>query len=185
MLLKEEKPQTLLLFSDENMTWLYEEATFVARWTELFTQVILKGNRVRIIHNVSRDLNEMLEALTKWIPIYMTGRVEPYYYPRIRDGVFQRTMFIAPNTAAIVSSSVRLDTDGMLNLFLTDRAAVDALVTEYERYFTLCRPLMQVFTKNDTELFHKTVERLFIAEGDAYLCCAIPPHFTMPENLVL
>ena len=46
--------------------------------------------------------------------------VEPYCYPRLRDGLFQRTLFIAPNTAAVLSSSVQQDTDGMLNLFLTD-----------------------------------------------------------------
>ena len=120
MVLQEDKPQTLLLFSDENMAWLYEDAAFAKRWAELFTKVVMKGNRVRIIHTVSRDLNEMLEAVTKWIPIYRTGMISPYLYPRLRDGLFQRTMFIAPNTAAIISSSVQHDTNGMLNLFITE-----------------------------------------------------------------
>ena len=185
MILQEEKPQTLLLFSDENMAWLYEDAAFALRWAELFTQVILKGNRVRVIHTVSRDMNELLEAVTKWIPIYMTGRIEPYYYPRLRDGIFQRTMFIAPDTAAVVSSSVQQDTDGMLNLFLTDRAALNAITAEYERYFSLCRPLMRVFTAQDQEGFRKTFDSLAAAEGDACLCCTMPPLFAMPEKLVL
>lgn len=183
-ILQEEKPQTLLLFSDENMAWLYEDAAFAARWAELFTKVILKGNRVRIIHTVSRDMNELLEAVTKWIPIYMTGMIEPYCYPRLRDGVFQRTLFIAPNAAAVISSSVQQDTDGMLNLFLTNRAALEALTAEYERYFVLCRPLMRIFTGQETEDFHKAVDSLTAAEGDACLCCAMPPLFAMPEKLV-
>lgn len=82
------------------MAWLYEDAAFAARWAELFTRVLMQGNRVRIIHTVARDMNEMLEAVTKWIPIYMTGAVEPYCYPRLRDGLFRRTLFIAPRTAA-------------------------------------------------------------------------------------
>ena len=184
MILQEEKPQTLLLFSDENMAWLYEDASFAARWRDLFTQVILKGNRVRIIHTVTRDLNELLEAVTKWIPIYMTGRIEPYCYPRLRDGVFQRTMFIAPNTAAVISSSVQQDTEGMLHLFLTDPAAVGALATEYERYFSLCRPLMRVFTGQDAAEFRKVIGSLTDAEGNACLSCAMPPLFAMPEPLV-
>lgn len=185
MILQEEKPQTLLLFSDENMAWLYEDAAFAARWAELFTKVILRGNRVRIIHTVSRDMNELLEAVTKWIPIYMTGAIEPYCYPRLRDGVFQRTLFIAPNTAAVVSSSVQQDTDGMLNLFLTDRAALEALTAEFERYFILCRPLMRIFTGQETEGFRKAVYSLTAAEGDACLCSATPPLFAMPEKLVM
>lgn len=107
MILQENTSQTLFLFSDENMEWLYEDAAFAARWAESFKKVIEKGNRVKIIHTVARDINEMLEAVTKWIPIYMTGAVEPYYYPRLRDGLFQRTLFIAPDTGAVVSSSVQ------------------------------------------------------------------------------
>ena len=82
MVLQEEKPQTLLLFSDENMAWLYEDSAFAAKWAELFKKVIMKGNRVKIIHTVSRDINEMMEALSKWFPIYMTGMIEPYFYPK-------------------------------------------------------------------------------------------------------
>lgn len=183
-ILQQEKPQTLLLFSDENMAWLYEDAVFAARWAELFAMVIQKGNRVKIIHTVSRDMNEMLEAVTKWIPIYMTGMIEPYCYPRLRDGVFQRTLFIAPNTAAVVSSSVQQDTDGMLNLFITDRPALDALSAEYEHYFNLCRPLMRIFAERDADAFHKAAGSLAAADGDAYLCCTMPPLFSMPDKLV-
>lgn len=184
MILQEEKPQTLLLFSDENMSWLYEDAAFAARWTELFTQLLLKGNRVRMIHTVSRDMNEMLEAVTKWIPVYMTGMIEPYCYPRLRDGVFQRTLFIAPDTAAVISSSVQQDTHGMLNLFITDHAALDALTLEYERYFSLCRPLMRVFKPSDEGAFRKVAEGLLSVEAPACMYCAAPPLFSMPEKLV-
>ena len=183
-ILQETKPQTLLLFSDENMAWLYEDTAFSARWAELFTQVILKGNRVKIIHTISRDMNEMIEAVTKWIPMYMTGMIESYYYPRLRDGVFQRTLFIAPNTAAVVSSSVQQDTDGMLNLFITDRTALDAVVAEYERYYALCRPLVRVFTENHAKSFQMVAESLLEANGSAYLCSAMPPLFSMPEKLI-
>lgn len=184
MILREEKPQTLLLYSDENMAWLYEDPAFSVRWMALFKQVLLKGNRVRIIHTVSRDLNEFMEAVTKWIPIYMTGMIEPYYYPRLRDGVFQRTMFIAPDTAAVISSSVQQDTEGMLHIFLTDRTAVSALVTEYERYFMLCRPLIHIFTGQETERFHRDFFGLAYVKGNVRLRCAMPPLFTMPEGLV-
>lgn len=181
--LSEETPQTLLLFSDENMEWLYEDEAFAARWTDLFVKVIARGNHVRIIHSLSRDMNEMLEAVTKWIPLYMTGAIEPYCYPKLRDGLFHRTMFIAPNTSAIISSCVQQNTDGMLNLFITDKAAIEALCTEYDNFFKLCRPLMHIFTHKDSSEMMKTFERLAEKEGDSFLCCIIPPLFTLPKEL--
>ncbi len=184
MILQEEKPQTLLLFSDENMAWMYEDSAFAKRWAELFIQVLMKGNRVRIIHNVGRDLNELIEAVIKWIPIYMTGMIEPFCYPRLRDGLFQRTMFIAPNTAAIVSSSVQQDTDGMLNMFITDKVALDALTLEYEHLFSLCRPLMYVYSGRDYEKTSKAINNLVAAEGDMNYTNIMPPLFAMPKLLV-
>lgn len=184
MILEEKKPQTILLFSDENMAWLYEDMAFAARWTELFTKVILKGNRVKIVHTVARDMNEIVEAVAKWTPIYTTGMIEPYYYPRLRDGIFQHTMFIAPNTAAIISSSVQQNTEGMLNLFLTDRRALEAIVKEYENYLSLCRPLMRIFSEKDEKDFKRAIGGLYGTEGNACLCCNTPPLFAMPELLV-
>ena len=113
----------------------------------------------------------------------MTGAIEPYCYPKLRDGLFQRTLFIAPNTAAILSSSVQQNTDGMLNLFLTDRAAINALVTEYEHFFTLCRPLMRVYTGRETEQLLRDFDGLAAEEGNACLSCVMPPLFAMPEQL--
>lgn len=184
LILQEDKPQTLLLYSDENMAWLYEDAAFAERWADLFLKVIRKGNKVKIIHTVSRNMNEMVEAVSKWIPIYMTGMVEPYCYSRLRDGIFQRTLFIAPNTAAVIASSVQQNCDGMLNLFLTDKAALEALSAEYKYFLALCRPLMRMYTDHDAEFFRKTADHLAASEGFSYLCSAMPPLFTMPEQLV-
>lgn len=183
-ILQENTPQTLLLFSDENMAWLYEDAAFAAKWAELFKKVIERGNRVKIIHTITRDINDMFEAIAKWIPIYMTGAVEPYFYPKLRDGLFQRTLFIAPDTAAVISSSVQQDTDGMLNMFITDKSALDALKIEYEHYLSLCRPLMRILTEQTPEDILKAFENLASAEEDAFIYSAMPPIFTMPESVI-
>ena len=184
LILQEREPQTLLLFSEENMEWMYEDPAFAKRWAELFTKVLLRGNRVKIIHTVSRTMNEILEAVMKWVPIYMTGAIQPYYYPRIRDDLFQHTLFIAPRTAAIVSRSVRQDTAGMLNEFITDREAVAALTAEYERYFSLCLPLMEIFTQRDLDRLQPVLQGLDGASGDTYLRSALPPLFALPEKTV-
>ena len=72
-----DKTGTLLLYSDESMEWLTEDPSFLAKWAEMLKQVIVKGNRIRIIHTLNRNLDELLEALGKWMPLYMTGAIEP------------------------------------------------------------------------------------------------------------
>ncbi|NLV85614.1 MAG: hypothetical protein GX025_00125 [Clostridiales bacterium] len=180
---KEKSPQTLLLSSDEDMGWMYENPLFTARWAMDFKQALDMGNRVRIIHHVGRDLNELLEAVTKWMPIYMTGMIEPYYYPRLRDGIIRRSLFIAPKSAAVISSSVGRDTEGMLNELIVNPQAIAALVKEYENYFALCRPLMKITSRHD--ILKSALETsLFFEGGGSSVCMAGAPTLaTMPEGV--
>ena len=184
LILQEKEPQTLLLFSEENMEWMYEDSQFAKRWAELFLKVLAQGNRVKIIHTVNRGMNEILEAVMKWVPIYMSGAIEPYYYPRLRDDLFQHTLFIAPKTAAIISLSVQQQTEGMLNEFITDKDAIAALVKQYERQFALCSPLMKIITQaNLAELFTH-MKGIDAITGTTTIRTALPPVFTLPKALI-
>ena len=184
LILQEKEPQTLLLFSDENMEWMYEDPQFAKRWTMLFLKVLEKGNRVKIIHTVNRGMNEILEAVMKWVPIYMTGAIEPYFYPPLRDDLFQHTLFIAPKTAAVVSVSVQQQTEGMLNEFITDKDALEALVKQYDRHFALCSPLMQIITeKNLSDLVYQ-MRGIDGLAGETTIRCVMPPLFALPKLLV-
>lgn len=152
-----EKPQTLSLFSDENIEWLVEDPRFVKNWSMFLTKIATKGNNIRIIHTVSRNLDEMLSAINQWLPLYMTGAIEPYYYPKKRDGIFQKTLFIAPNTAAVISSSVGQNINNTANFLFKDKKTILALVNEFNDYFSLCKPLMKIFTQTKTREFFNTL----------------------------
>lgn len=149
-----EKQQTLLLFSDEETSWMTGDPAFTKQWAALMFQLIARGHRIIIIHTISRHLDEMLSAINQWMPLYMSGAIEPYYYPKKRDGVFARTLFIAPGTMALVSSSVGGETAGAANVLHRNPSAVAAYEQEFLQYLRLCQPLMLIFTekKMDTAL---------------------------------
>lgn len=143
-------PQTLLLFSDENMSQMYNNPLYTQKWSALLTSVLLKGNKIKIIYNVNQGMNELFQMLIKEIPVYASGLIEPYYYPKLKDGIFQHTFFIAPETKlAIVSSSIKQKVDNMVHYYVTDEKAIDALIEEYNNYFKLCTPLIKA--KNTKE----------------------------------
>lgn len=181
--LQAEKPCTLLLFSDEEMDWMTEDAMFIRKWAELLTAILRRGNRIKIIHTINRNSDEMMEAVTKWVPVYMTGMIEPYYYPKLRDGVFQRTLFIAPEIAAIVSESVSHDSSMMLNLYLEQKEAVSALVMEYERYLSLCKPLMKIYGSVMSERYFEDYIDFTSNISSSILLSPSPSLMTMPEKV--
>jgi len=183
MIVNEDVPQTLLLFSDEELSWFYEDNDFVMQWSALLKKVLLKGNRIKVIHTVNRNMNEMLEAVAKWVPVYMSGSIEPYYYPKLRDGIFKRTLFISPKTAAIVSTSVQENTNGMVNFFVTDKRAIEALSKEYANYLSLCRPLMRIFNPITYERYWDLFSEIEETKATTILTGAVPSIMTMPHEV--
>lgn len=147
LVIESNSPGTILLYSDENMDWLTEDKEFAMKWVKFMVKVISRGNKIIIIHTLSRNLDEMLSAISKWIPLYMTGSIEPYYYPKKRDGIFKRTLFVAKNIAAVTSSSVIDREDDTVNFLFRDKKITNSLSCEFEEYLSFCRPLIKIFTQ--------------------------------------
>ncbi len=177
-----DESSSLLLYSDESLDWLTEDPSFARRWASLLKEAIGRGNKVKIVHTVSRNFDEMLEALERWMPLYMTGSIEPYYYPKKRDGIFGRTLFVAPKTVALTSTSIAAAGDGPT--FLTsDAKAVDALRREISGYISLCRPLMEVFTPRDVWQYLHTLAEFEGRPGNAFFAAPHPSILSMPLHL--
>ncbi|MBR5090934.1 MAG: hypothetical protein IK093_16015 [Ruminiclostridium sp.] len=83
----------LLLYSDQSMEWM--QTSFTPRWLSLMRACLENGVRMKIIHNIDRDPSEMLFALQSWIPLYMSGLIEPYYRFDKCGNRFRHTVFIS------------------------------------------------------------------------------------------
>ena len=177
-------PQILLLFSDEETGWMTDDPVFARQWAALMFRVLKEGNSIRIIHTIQRDLDEMLRAIGQWMPLYMTGNIEPYFYPKKRDGIFKRTLFIAPETAAVVSSSVGESILEAANLLFRDAVAVSAYTTEFTQYLRLCRPLMRIFTSRDSAACVDALLEFEQQKAYSILSTESLSLLTMPEDLL-
>ena len=125
----------------------------------------------------------MLASITNWVPVYMTGSIEPYYYPKTRDCLFRRTLFLAPDTAAVTSTSVRSCIKNATNFLFTNKDTIRALITEYNDFLNYCRPLMQIFNAHssnnanylDTLIDFEKEAGNMIAKTDAPANITLPP----------
>ena len=183
--LAQSKPCALLLYSDEPTDWMTADRAFAANWASLMSQILAKGNKIKIIHTVSRNLDEMLNALEQWMPLYMTGMIEPYYYPKKRDGIFNRTLFIAPEISAVISDSVGNMINDAANLLFREKTAVAAFEQEFYQYLNLCRPLMRIFTSNNRDAYLNTLIEFEKEQSDSIIKTESLSLLTMPETVAL
>ncbi|HHV15411.1 MAG TPA: transcriptional regulator [Gelria sp.] len=183
LVIKRKTPTTLYLFSEESIEWLTEDPEFTARWAQLLFKVIQNGNKIKIIHVINRNLGEMFLGIEKWLPLYMTGAIEPYYYPKSRDGIFKHTFFIALDTAVVTSSSVGDGAKNAATFFYTDKNTIVALTEEYQEYFSLCRPLMRIFTPNHPGDYLSVLTEFEEEEGNSVLKSDMFSTITMPFSV--
>ena len=173
----------LILYSNEEFNWMYDDPIFSKKWAVLLYGYIRKGGRIRIAHTISRASGEMLVALQKWIPVYMTGAIEPYYYPKIMDRVFRKTMFIARGHSAIIASSVGENSEGSVNCLIHDVNAVKVYEEQLLSFFSLCKPLMQIYNMASQDQFMKVLQQFNEECGNMITVRTTPSFFTMPDEV--
>jgi hypothetical protein len=184
LVLSKKNPSTLLLHSEEDMVWLTENQEFAAEWKQLMNQVIAKGNKIKIIHTVSRSHDEMLSAIIQWLPLYMSSAIESFFYPKHRDGLFKRTLFLSPDSAAVFSNSFGESSESTATYLSTDKAVLFSLKDEFCRYLDLCRPLIHVFTPDKQEIFLKALSEFENQHCESILKTAGFSSITMSPELV-
>ena len=146
-------------------------------------QTIAKGNRINIIHTLNRNLDDLLEGLNRWMPLYLTGAIEPYYYPKIRDGIFKRTIYVFPGVAALVSSSLDDMSDKALSILLQNPPSINAIFKEYNAYLELCRPLMRIFNLREGEEYLRALDAFEKNEAKSIMESEHISMVTMPKSV--
>ncbi len=177
------KPCKLFFYSDEGMEWLFEDNSFLNRWELMTGKIIELGCEIKIIHTISRDSSQMLLAVEAWLPLYMTGAVESYYYPKYTQGTFCRTRLIAQGLFAINSECLHLKQEHMVTYFHSDRQLVHALEKDFEDFQFVCRPLMRIVTLRNNTKSVDLVNEFLSQPGDVIFrsdCLSIS---TMPPEL--
>jgi len=139
------KPRMILLFTDESSTWMTGDAEFTRQWEKHILSAVQAGNRFRVIHTISQPLDELAKVISLWMPLYATGKVEPYFYPHLRGGITKRTLFVAPGLAALSAASAGEKVDLSLTQLIIEPEAVRTLGQEIGHYLHLCTSITRSY----------------------------------------
>jgi len=175
----EDKPFTLCLYSDEDFTWFFEDPAFVDQCSELVLLLARRGTLIRVIHTISQQHDEMLLALQKWLPLYITGSVEAYSSPEVSRGSFRRTLLIAEGHSAVTTTST-VGCSCSLTALVREPEAVSVLNQEYLTLLSFCTPMVQTFRKGSGDDLWPVLHRFNSERASWIIAQRLPSGFTMP-----
>ena len=135
------EPLRIDISSDESLNWMVADFAYVGELQSFFPKLTEQGCTCRRIVGPLSSLDYSYASLTlRWMPFYISGRVEPYYYPRLRDALYRKTMVVAAGKAAVFSSSTAGETKNSPCFFTTDAELVASVEQEFAAYLSMCVP---------------------------------------------
>ena len=128
--------EELLLYSDQGMEWMIEDESYRSKWVALMAMCVKQGTHIKIIHNIDRDITEMIEAVESWLPLYVSGAIESFYNHKTCGTRFSHTLFLCPGRSCITSSHPNGRDDNSLYNYHTNPVYLDYLKQDYEYLLT-------------------------------------------------
>ena len=180
----EVKGQELLLFSQENPSWFYDDPEFVDVWREKNLDFLNKGGNIQVIHTIDRLYKSIANSLIKWLPLHMTGKTLSYYYPQILDTPIKTTLYVLKNHAVIFG----ITAEGLSKTSYTYLTAEPITIQQCE--FVLqsllgdSLPLFEKFFSHQTDKLMKTIVKAGLKDENNYYI-TLPPTLGMMSQEML
>lgn len=176
--------EPIFMCSDMPMTEMADDMAFNKKWMFAIAASIKKGYHINIIHDVERPFEELLLGFEAWIPIYMTGQVSPYHFPRYKNTTFRQLNYCS-GVAALHGECIEgFHGDG--KYYLTNNK------TELAYYKKKCKnilanakPLMDIYDKTRISEYSKFVEASAKYKRDQCIILSSLPLYTIPEKLLM
>ncbi len=96
----------LRMFSDLDIQWVLEDEAFLNAWPEQLKRIMDQGTRITFIISMDASLHRLLLTIERWIPLFMTGKLNLYLLPRPAMRRFDCTLLLADKLAAVQSFCV-------------------------------------------------------------------------------
>lgn len=174
-----DSPCTIYLVSDLNMEWLFEDHHFMNEFSRALYMVFQKGFRLCHIMPSLNYMNRYVESLRYWLPIYASGQAEVYYYPRLRDNLYRRSLIIFEGHCVQANTGIG-NSPNLITVNSTTPALVDAYYEQFKHELSLCRPALKTHT-NPSD-FITCFRELLHESGPVIHKVTNPTPYTMPRK---
>lgn len=163
------EPQQIDISTDEGMEWLLMDGEFAQKVQEYMNILSNLGFTCRRIVGPMNNLDYTYSALKlRWLPHYISGHATSYYYPRLRDCVYHRTMLVSPGKGVVFSTSVGRTPRSKVTFFVKDGAVANAFEDEFQDYLTMCVSHMAIYDIRQTP--ERFMERFIECECLKFPC---------------
>jgi len=154
------KPREIYLYSDDEELWITGEDDFFENFIFLAVKAAEFGCTYTLIHQVNQPSEKLFKYAYNWLPLYITGKVRPLYFPENDQSIVKKTELIARDLCAVVSNAMYNNNDpSMLTFAIEDTVAINSLLKDFKVFTSDCKPLMSISQIHDLKNFKTALKR--------------------------
>lgn len=177
-----EHPHNIFMTMDDNLDWLLSDYHVTQELRSNLLKLMEDGFTFYQIMPAMNYVNRYTEALRFWLPLYGTGQMKVYYYPRLRDNLFRHSTVIVPGYAVQATTTIGLGSSCQITLVSTDPELVQAYTEQYQEHLSLCLPALKLHT--DPDEYFSCLKEIFSCHGDAIQMVSPLSVNTLPRELL-
>ena len=155
----------ITFYSNMPMIEASKDLKFTKKFMIGIAFLLKKNQRLNIIHNLDRPFNELLLGLEGWIPLYMTGLINPYYIKKNQNELYSYINLIS-KTAILDGKCVNNNIDTSM-IYVSSKKEDITLYQNYkDNLFKNTLPLMQIYTKDKKQEFNNYINSIALSNVD-------------------
>ena len=175
--------EDVFMCSDMPMEDLAKDIDFSKKWMFGIACLLKKGMHLNIIHNLDRPFNEMMLGLESWIPLYMTGQINPFYFKDISTNIYHNLTYVSGTLALAGECIENYHKDG--KYFLTsNKKEVDYYKTKANNLLKKANNLMNIYKEENSKSYNLFLDDCLNKDGNIKRILSSLPLFTMSNDLL-
>lgn len=116
--------------------------------------LVMQGHKIHVIHNTNRPPMELKLGIETWLPLYMTGQVEPYYVDSSEDNLVYDVLMVS-GSAALTGRALKGAEDRGEYIFTKAGKNIAEVRMQAEIMRDQCKHLVKVYDENNLEEYEE------------------------------
>ena len=184
LVLSSDSTKQLLLVSQEDMSWLTEDREFLNIWEQKLKQVLLNGNKIKIIHWVDRHPDSLASIYSKWLPMHLSGNLESFYMPLYSEIKQKQTLFIVKDEVALIGNCIDDNPLTRYTASFYDSVSVKHYERVYLSMLLNCLKLFEDYGKNNSNDFWSMLLRYCTKHDNSCIIADTPFLISLPPEIL-
>ncbi|MBR1416756.1 MAG: hypothetical protein IJ572_02945, partial [Bacilli bacterium] len=141
-------------YSNMPMIEASKDLKFTKKYMMYLAFILKKGIKLNIVHDLDRPFKELMLGLEGWIPLYMTGQINPYYFKNNSNFLYSVIECVSSN-AILHGECVTGSLDKCKLLVSTKKDDINYYKENSNLLLKKATPLMNIYTPEKKNEFLK------------------------------